>query len=115
MAEINLAYSPDLNIVDGTLSMIEGGPWKGTEASTGLVLASGDRVAADAVGLALIRSFGMWKILQESGVWGMRQLRRAVELGMGARSGGEVELLSASLDGSVEFGELIGGIRENLA
>ncbi|MEK6538301.1 MAG: DUF362 domain-containing protein, partial [Nitrospirota bacterium] len=30
VAEFNLAYAPHLNIVDGTVSMIEGGPWSGT-------------------------------------------------------------------------------------
>ncbi|MBE7415751.1 MAG: hypothetical protein HS130_11190 [Deltaproteobacteria bacterium] len=40
--------------------MIEGGPWQGTPAKTNLVIASGDRVAADIAGLGLIRSFGMW-------------------------------------------------------
>ena len=61
MAEFNLAYRPDLNIVDATVAMIEGGPWKGTPARNGIIIASGDRVAADAVGLGLIRSFGRWR------------------------------------------------------
>jgi hypothetical protein len=56
VAEFNLACRPDLNIVDGTVSMIEGGPWEGTPAPTGIIIASGDRVAADIAGLGVIRS-----------------------------------------------------------
>ena len=62
ISEFNLAYAPHLNIVDGTLSMIEGGPWKGTPAGTNLIIASGDRVAADADGkgrVQFISLFGM--------------------------------------------------------
>ncbi|GAB4256138.1 MAG: DUF362 domain-containing protein [Deferrisomatales bacterium] len=83
VAELNLAYRPDLNVVDATVSMIEGGPWKGAAAATNLIVASGDRVAADAFGVGLIRSFGRWEPVGKKPVWEQRQLRRALELGLG--------------------------------
>jgi uncharacterized protein (DUF362 family) len=47
VAEVNLAHRPDLKIVDGTVSMMEGGQWEGTPERTALIIASRDRVAAD--------------------------------------------------------------------
>lgn len=114
VAELNLACSPDLNIVDGTVSMVEGGPWKGREAPTNLVMASGDRVAADVVGLGIIKSFGAWRMVRSKGVWEQRQIRRAVELGMGAKSAGDIELLTASLEEDPEFERLMEKAKENL-
>lgn len=55
VAEINRAYTPHLNIVDGTTAMVAGGPRKGTAVRTNVILASGDRVAADIAGLGIIR------------------------------------------------------------
>lgn len=83
VAEFNLAFRPHLNIVDGTVSMIEGGPWEGTPANTNLVIASGDPVAADIVGLGIIKSFGRWKKVTAKDVWNQRQIKRALELGLG--------------------------------
>lgn len=108
VAEFNLACRPDLNIVDGTVAMIEGGPWEGTPASTGLVIASGDRVAADAVGLGVIRSFGRWEPVTEKGVWEQRQLRHALLLGIG-KGRGEIVLRTGSGDG--RFRELMAAVR----
>jgi uncharacterized protein (DUF362 family) len=114
VAEINLAYRPDLNIVDGTTIMVEGGPWSGEERKTDLVFASGDRVAADVVGLSLIKAFGLWKGVADRSVWDQRQIKRAVETGLGAKSGHEIELLASSLTGSREFDDLMKTVRENV-
>ncbi len=111
IAEFNAAYAPELNIADGTVSMIAGGPWKGTPAETGLIIASGDRIAADVAGLGLIRSFGMWEPVTSRPVWEQRQIIRAIELGLGRGRGG-MKLVAGS--GSAEFERLVSGIRENI-
>ncbi len=111
VAEINLAYRPDLNIVDATTIMVQGGPWKGLERRTNCVIASGDRIAADIVGLGLIKAFGFSKKVSGRGVWDMRQIRRAVEAGMGAREGSGVELMTRSLNESREFEDLMKKVR----
>jgi len=85
VAEFNLAYAPHLNIVDGTVSMIEGGPWSGTPADTNLIIASGDRVGADITGLGIIKSFGKWPMVTAKDVWEQRQIKHAIELGIGHR------------------------------
>ncbi len=110
IAEFNAAYAPELNIVDGTVSMIEGGPWQGTPAKTNLVIASGDRVAADIAGLGLIRSFGMWEPVTSKPVWEQRQIIRAIELGLG-RGRDAMKLVAGG--GGAGFERLISGIREN--
>jgi uncharacterized protein (DUF362 family) len=109
VAELNLAYRPHLNVVDGTVSMIEGGPWEGTAEKTGLIIASTDRVAADAVGLGVIKAFGKWGRVTGKDVWEQKQIKRAIELGIG-KGKGEIELLTGEGDGS--FHQLIKKIKE---
>jgi uncharacterized protein (DUF362 family) len=110
VSEFNLAYRPELNIVDGTVSMIEGGPWKGTPERTNLIIASGDRVAADIVGLGIIKSFGKWPMVTGKDVWEQKQIRRAVQLGVG-KGKGDIKLVTAQ--GLDEFKELMNRVRAN--
>ena len=114
VSEINLAYTPDLNIVDGTKIMVEGGPWKGQERETNLIISSGDRVAADVIGLGIIKAFGLWEKVVSLSTWKQRQIKRAIEIGIGARNRDEIKLLTASLDNSQEFEKLIEKIKENI-
>ncbi|OGP21603.1 MAG: hypothetical protein A2054_09185 [Deltaproteobacteria bacterium GWA2_55_10] len=110
IAEFNAAYAPDINIVDATTSMIEGGPWKGTPVKTDCIIASGDRVAADITGLGLIRSFGKWEPVTSKPVWEQKQIIRALELGIG-RGRGEITLVAGK--GGEAFERLVAGIREH--
>ncbi len=98
VSEINQAYTPHLNIIDGTTSMIGGGPRKGTEAKTNIILSSGDRIAADVVGLGIIKSFGKWHKVVDKGVWEQRQIKTALELGLGVEKG-KIELRDKALKG----------------
>jgi uncharacterized protein (DUF362 family) len=91
VAELNLAWRPHLNLADGSWVMLQGGPWRGRAEKLDILLAGADMVALDAVGLALIRSFRLWSPL-EPGVWRMRQLRRAVQLGLGAQGPEHIRL-----------------------
>ena len=95
VAEMNIAYQPHLNIVDGTRIMIQGGPWEGTAADTNLIIASGDRVAADIAGLGIIKEFGKWKMVTDKDVWEQKQIKRALELGLGAGKG-EIKIIENS-------------------
>lgn len=109
IAEFNGAYAPDLNIVDGTVSMIEGGPWEGTPAPTNVIIASGDRVAADAAGLGIIRSFGKWDKVTSKGVWDQTQVKTAIRLGIGVKND---EIILAAGKGGAEFASLLDKIKE---
>ncbi|MBI5644084.1 MAG: DUF362 domain-containing protein [Deltaproteobacteria bacterium] len=108
VAEFNAAYTPELNIVDGTVSMIEGGPWEGTPADTGLIIASGDRVAADAAGLGIIKSFGKWDMVTSKDIWEQKQIATAIERGVG-RGKDDIRLLTG--EGDAEFKALMKEVR----
>lgn len=110
VAEFNAAYSPDLNIVDGTVAMIEGGPWSGTPAETNLIIASGDRVASDAVGLGVIRSFGKWEMVASKDVWAQKQIATAVARGIGK---GKADIILKDSEGDERFSSLMKSVRES--
>ncbi|MFQ5817795.1 MAG: DUF362 domain-containing protein [Terriglobia bacterium] len=86
VSELNAAYRPDLNLVDGTKVMHARGPWRGEETELGLLLAGGDRIACDAVAVALMKTFPTHQRIQERGVWEQTQIRHAQELGLGIAS-----------------------------
>jgi uncharacterized protein (DUF362 family) len=92
VSEINAAYRPDLNIVDGTKIMYAGGPWRGDEAEMGLILAGGDRVACDAVAVALMKTFPTHPRMKDRGVWEQTQIRHAQQLGLGIEGPDSLEL-----------------------
>jgi uncharacterized protein (DUF362 family) len=89
--------------------MIEGGPWQGTPQETSLIIASTDRVAADVVGLGVIKAFRKWKKVNEKGVWEQTQIRRALELGIGR---GKEEIVLLDSGRTAEFKELMNKVRE---
>ena len=108
VAELNLAYQPDLNIADGTVSMIAGGPWEGTPSETSLIIAGTNRVAVDAVGLGVIKAFGQWAMVDQKEVWEQKQIQRAIELGIGK---GKEEIVLLDAGKGREFEELIKKVR----
>ncbi|MEW6543360.1 MAG: DUF362 domain-containing protein [Nitrospirota bacterium] len=115
IAELNLAVHPQLTIADATTVMIAGGPTSGTPAPADLLLLSGDRVALDAVAVALVRSFGAWPKVAERGVWEQRQIKKAIELGLGVSGPERVDLVTQSVSGSDErFERLVGTLRRDL-
>ncbi len=57
IAEINVAYKPDLILMDARKCFITGGPMTGTVRESGLIMASTDRVAIDIEGIKIIQSF----------------------------------------------------------
>jgi uncharacterized protein (DUF362 family) len=98
IAELNLAYTPDLHIVDGTRLMVEGGPWKGKGIDANLIIATGDRIAADVVGLGVLKHYSQLPQVKEVDVWEQRQVKRAIELGLGVKKGDKIELLEMDLE-----------------
>ncbi|HHT9135613.1 MAG TPA: DUF362 domain-containing protein [Candidatus Wunengus sp. YC60] len=97
IAELNVAYTPHLNILDGTKIFIKGGPTRGTVATPNLIVITGDRIAADIVGLSVIRSFGGWERRATMDVWQQRQIKRAIELHLGVGSPSELKIVSKCL------------------
>ena len=94
IAEINTAYATDLVVLDGVEAFVDGGPARGTRAEAGVMLASSDRVAIDAVGVAILRDLGTTPEVSRGRVFEQDQIARAAELGIGVASADEIELVS---------------------
>lgn len=65
IAEINLAYAPSLILLDGIEAFTDRGPMTGTRKRADVLLAGTDRIAIDAVGLAILKSLGSNKAIME--------------------------------------------------
>lgn len=96
IAEINAAFEPALIVLDGVTAFVDGGPAAGTRKNANVMLASTDRIALDAVGVAILRILGTTSVVSEGKVFEQEQIKRAVELGLGASDASEIELLPAS-------------------
>ena len=93
IAEINLAYKPDMVVMDAIEAFVNGGPEKGKKVTPNVVLAGGDRVAIDAVGVAILRHFGTTEEASHGRIFEQQQIARAAELGIGAKSSSQIELM----------------------
>lgn len=92
IAEINKFYSTDLILIDATQGFSHGGPDQGTLIKPGLLLASSDRVAIDAVGIALLRLYGTTPEVMRGRIFDQEQIARAANLGIGVDSAEKIEL-----------------------
>jgi uncharacterized protein (DUF362 family) len=94
IAEVNRVYTPALIVLDGVAAFVDGGPDIGTVARPGVILAGTDRVAVDAVAVALLRVLGTTPAVVAGSIWQLEQIRRAVELGLGVASAAQIELVT---------------------
>jgi uncharacterized protein (DUF362 family) len=94
IAEISTALRCDLALMDATEGFSHGGPDRGTLIRPGVMLASRDRVALDAAGVALLRSYGTTPEVGRGPVFGLAQIARAASLGIGVSSAGDIELVA---------------------
>ena len=91
IADLNLVVHPNLMIMDGRRCFIAGGPAKGDLRCPNVVLASGDRVAIDVEALKFMRNFNETSLHEDP--WNYTQIKRAVELGLGAKGEDEYSVL----------------------
>ena len=102
IAEINTVYSTDLVVLDGVEAFVNGGPMRGTRMDANVILAGNDRVAIDAIGVAILRLFGTTPAVSQGPIFSLQQIARAVELGVGIKLPDQIELVSGD-HGSEEF------------
>ena len=93
IAEINQTYENHLIIMDATKAFVREGPESGDLVSPNVILAGKDRVAMDAVGVAILRLFGTTPEVSEGRIFQQEQLARAVELGIGIQSAKDIRLI----------------------
>ena len=102
IAEINEPFRPDFIVLDGIDAFVDGGPMNGKRAKGNVFLASTDRVAIDAVGVALLKSLGSNNQIMKSKIFEQEQIARAVDIGLGASSPSEIDVIPAD-DQSREY------------
>jgi uncharacterized protein (DUF362 family) len=95
IAEMNYPYKPVLLVMDGVEAFYTGGPMSGSSWKADLTFAATDRVAIDAVGVATLKMHGSTSKIDKKLVFMQDQIRRAVELGLGATGPDEIEIVPA--------------------
>jgi uncharacterized protein (DUF362 family) len=111
IAEINLSYKPELVVMDAVECFTDRGPEAGNVARPNMVLASTDRVALDAVGVSILRDKGTTPQVSEGPVFGLEQIARAVDLGIGVDSPDRIEIVTDDAE-SEAYGEKLKEIIE---
>ncbi|WP_414468759.1 DUF362 domain-containing protein [Methanobacterium sp. ACI-7] len=98
IAEINKYYNVDFVIMDALKAFITKGPETGEIVEPNLLIASSDRVAIDAVGVAVLRNYGVKTDIKKGKIFDLTQIKRAGELGIGAKSADDIEIIPLNED-----------------
>ena len=98
IAEINEPFAPDLVIMDGVDVFVDGGPATGKRAKGNVIMAATDRVAVDAVGVAVLKALGSNPAIMNPKIFSQQQISRAVELGLGVAAASEIRLAAANTE-----------------
>lgn len=110
IAELNQGYAPDLIVMDGLEAFTDGGPSQGTLKRANVFVAGTDRVAVDAVGLAILKELGSNDAIMGTRIFAQEQIARAVQVGLGAvRGPDDIELVSDDAAG-LAYAERLKGI-----
>jgi len=84
--------------MDGVEAFVDGGPAQGKQVEAQVILAGTDRVAIDAIGVAILRYFGTTPAVSRGGIFQQEQIARAVELGLGVDGPEKIELITDDPD-----------------
>jgi uncharacterized protein (DUF362 family) len=109
IAELNTGYRPQLIVLDGVAAFTDGGPSRGELKAGNVMIAGHDRVAVDAVGLAMLKRLGSNQAIMSRGIFQQEQIARAVELGLGAAGPDAIEIVTGDAD-SRQLAEELGKI-----
>ena len=94
IAEINTAYQPAFVVMDAMQAFTTAGPDTGTLVEPQLMIAATDRVALDAVGVAILRQYGTTPDVSQGSIFQQEQIARAVELGIGVARPDLIDLVT---------------------
>jgi uncharacterized protein (DUF362 family) len=108
IAELNQGYKTDLIVMDGIKVFTDGGPSRGTLADGNVVVAGTDRVAVDAVGLAVLKELGSNDAIMGKPIFQQEQMARAVEVGLGIGGPTQIDLVSDDAEGKAYVTKLQG-------
>jgi uncharacterized protein (DUF362 family) len=104
IAEINQLYRPAMVVMDGLEAFTDGGPESGTLVRPQVMVLGTDRVAVDAVGVAILRMHGGNATISRGRVFEQEQIARAVQLGLGVRGPEQIDLVTEDSE-SKKIGE----------
>lgn len=94
IAEINQGYTPQLIVLDGVEAFVDGGPSRGTRKQANVFVAGTDRVAVDAVGIAILKDLGSNDAIMGTKIFQQEQIQRAAEVKLGISRPDQIELIS---------------------
>ena len=94
IAELNTGYRPQLIVLDGVTAFTDGGPSRGELKNANVMIAGDDRVAVDAVGLAVLKAIGANDAIMRRRIFDQEQIARAVELRLGAAGPDDIEIVT---------------------
>ena len=106
IAELNLLYRPAAILLDGLEAFVRGGPDAGTRVAPGLIIAGTDRVAVDAVGVAVLRLHGTTPEVSEGPIFRQAQIRQAAELGLGVARADLIDVVTDDAAGEAVLARL---------
>lgn len=109
IAELNAAYTPQLIVLDGVSAFTDGGPSHGTRKDGNVVIVGDDRIAVDAVGLAILKELGSNAAIMDRRIFEQEQVVRAVELRLGVASPSDIEIVTGDAV-SAAYAEHLRGI-----
>ena len=112
IAELNQGYRTDLIVMDGIKTFTDGGPSRGTLKDGNVVVAGTDRVAVDAVGLAILKELGSNDAIMGTPIFKQEQMARAVEVGLGISGPDQIDLVSDNDEGKAYVTKLQGILAE---
>ena len=98
IAELNTGYKPHLIVLDGVAAFTDGGPSTGELKAANVMIAGDDRVAVDAVGVAMLKSLGANQAIMGRKIFEQEQLARAVELKLGVASADAIDLVTGDAE-----------------
>ncbi len=99
IAELSLGYKPQLIVMDGIEVFTDGGPGTGKKAEAGVFVGGTDRVAVDAVGVAVLKLLGSNDAIMNTKIFAQEQIQRAAELGIGVDGPDKIDLVASDAAG----------------
>ncbi len=93
IAEINAAFPCHFVILDAVKGFSTLGPERGNLIEPRVLVGGTDRVAVDAVGVAILRHFTTTSEVEKGAIFEQEQIKRAAELGIGVKSPEDIEMV----------------------
>ncbi len=106
IAEINNHYHVDLILMDGMKAFVNKGPEQGHIVEPNIIMMSDDRIAIDAVGVAILRHYGTTRNVSKGKIFDLDQIKRAAELGVGVKSADKIDIVGLDAESESVAGEL---------